>query len=322
MEIHFATAMLWKRARPTIAVMILLLVRPAVAGRELRSAGSVLRNIGGEITGLIQNTLRGDRGDIRNEILVSMAQRDAIELVEKLRAEIEAIISTLVLGDENQADNLIEILLGSSQLVSSLESKVAAYIVNELDGNANEVKNTQWYDLIGSNSDFLSDVYLDISGIMQNVIAGSNNEAKSKMNVEVGSNGFSTASGGTAQSDPEVPEAGEAADPDTDSISIIGPEDLNLDVLLEAVVLNEVTNGNGNYLDNLVNIAAFNGVNAENIKAEIVAMVVNRVWPHSYCSMLFHLLIALALSDTPALLILLLCLRLEGTTTALRTWST
>jgi hypothetical protein len=50
-----------------------------------------------------------------------------------------------------------------------------------------------------------------------------------------------------------------------------------LTLLVDAILLNEVVRGNGNYLTNLLNIAAVNGISAQDVSVDIEAILVNQI---------------------------------------------
>jgi hypothetical protein len=209
-----------------------------------------------------------------------MAQTRLNSQVEKLRAEVSTIVSNSVQGSDNVVDNLIGVLAANDAILSNVNATLEAYAINELNGDRNQLSNIQWYDLVGSNSKLLEDINLAISGLTYNKVGDALLNGTTASDNFLGNElGIAAGVGNTFNADGTV-MPGSVSDlagsilPDFDPRSFTAK---NVSVIIDAVLLNEVASGNGNYLENVMKVAALSGADMKNVVANIEGILVNQV---------------------------------------------
>lgn len=251
-----------------------------VAQDNARAGIANLRDLDVNVDAIIFNDLRGNGNDIRSNIFANMAQTRLNSQVEKLRAEVSTIVSNSVQGSDNVVDNLIGVLAANDAILSNVNATLEAYAINELNGDRNQLSNIQWYDLVGSNSKLLEDINLAISGLTYNKVGDALlNGTTASENFLGNELGIAAGVGNTFNADGTV-MPGSVSDlagsilPDFDPRSFTAK---NVSVIIDAVLLNEVASGNGNYLENVMKVAALSGADMKNVVANIEGILVNQV---------------------------------------------
>lgn len=251
-----------------------------VAQDNARAGIANLRDLDVNVDAIIFNDLRGNGNDIRSNIFANMAQTRLNSQVEKLRAEVSTIVSNSVQGSDNVVDNLIGVLAANDAILSNVNATLEAYAINELNGDRNQLSNIQWYDLVGSNSKLLEDINLAISGLTYNKVGDALLNGTTASDNFLGNElGIAAGVGNTFNADGTV-MPGSVSDlagsilPDFDPRSFTAK---NVSVIIDAVLLNEVASGNGNYLENVMKVAALSGADMKNVVANIEGILVNQV---------------------------------------------
>lgn len=223
------------------------------------------------ITGLINNELRGNENDVRNSIFGRFANTGSWRKVKELKMEVNTIISNAVTGDDNNIYNMIYALMANMANINNATVKAELFGINEILGDDNNVSNFALYNLVGVNAgrNVLRDIYVDLSSIAYNKIGdkdGNDTALADGQGNRLGNIQYINALMGNT----ERYFGPWSFFRDADAVK-------NATLLIDAVLLNEVTSGNGNWLNNFLNLAVANGMSMENVVMEIEAILVNQV---------------------------------------------
>ena len=191
---------------------------------------------------------------------MKLAENNAVAKVESLRTNIAAIISNVVNGRGNDIDNIIELLALNDSVAKTVTANVEAFAVNEIEGRKNELVNDLKLEVLNDGK-FLHNVFLQLTGLtFTDIQDGDNNFAENKLDLEFGK----SARWGRDE-DESYDEATEA--------------DAIVSAIVDAILVNEIENGNDNTMKNILDIAIFNKMKLDGIKAEVEFILVNQVRP-------------------------------------------
>eukprot|EP00951_Prasinocladus_malaysianus_P018262 scaffold145278_cov40-Prasinocladus_malaysianus.AAC.1 len=226
-----------------------------------------------------------------------MAQNTAWGLAQDLRAKIDAIVSNLIMSDDNDVKNIIKLLLANSnELIDNVNVTLNNIAINKIiRGYGNDATNLQLVDVLNSYPEVLDDIYsaitnvnVTIDGAQLNLITGGReNSATNDLEVMAGTFGspldvFSGMGRVMGDRRARVLDEFNGSGLGTDFTM----EDVEL--TLQAIMMNKVARGQGNFLDNVLHVGMFNGVNAKDIKAKVEATLYNK---NMDCLNYFHVAI-------------------------------
>ena len=196
---------------------------------------------------------------------LKILEHKAGQAVNRLRLNVNAIISNVLVGDKANIDVIVDVLVANNAVVDKVTAEIEAFAVNQLNGTRIRSKTEIVIDAIG-DSNWIRNMQLNLTGLSFNDVSGDDNRADALLNIKFGK-------GSTIGLKNEI-----ASDVDkarNSTIDDFGVPDVK--VVLDAILVNEVVSGSKNFLDNVLDIAAFNGADISNITATIEGILVNKV---------------------------------------------
>lgn len=197
----------------------------------------------------------GQTQEVSNQLKISLAENQAVANIENLKANLNAIISNVITGDENGVSNIVDILLANNAVIKTVTAELEAFAVNEVNGTGNDLETNQFYDIL-NNADLLQNLFLKLTGLSFNTITGSGNTVKADLKVIFGQ-----------KADMGIDGLVDAVD---DNLATVN-------ATLNAILVNELLAGRDNFLNNVLNIALWNGVDVDKIRTNVEAILVNKV---------------------------------------------
>jgi len=210
-----------------------------------------------ELQAIVFTDIEGNRQNVYNELTIKLAEQNAITKVKNLRTNIAAIISNVVVGKGNNIDNIIELLALNESVAATVTANIEAFAVNEIDGSKNKLINDLNLEVL-NDADFLHNVFLQLTGLtFTDIKEGRGNEAQNNLNLEFGTDAKWGRDGG------DFTEATEA--------------EAYVSTVLDAILVNEIANGNDNIMKNVLDIAVFNNMELDGIRSNIEVILVNQL---------------------------------------------
>jgi len=251
-------------AKSLVLLALALLLCRNAEGRTLKTTSATFANaVRAEVSGIVFTNLRGDKNALRNELKLKILEHKAGQAIDNLRMNVNAIISNVLVGDKSNIDVIVDVLMGNRAIIDSVTANLEAFAVNQINGSKVESATELVIDAM-SNSNFITNLKYNLTGLSYNDINGDKNRADAYLAVTYAKN--SRIGLGN--------ELAEQADEATNSSAFGLPD---VEMILDAILVNEVVSGEDNFLDNVLNMAAFNGAKIENMLATIEGILVNKV---------------------------------------------
>ena len=192
---------------------------------------------------------------------MKILEHKAGQAIENLRLNVNAIISNVLVGDGGNIDVLVDVLVGNKAIIDSVTANLEAFAVNQMNASNVKSKTEIVIEAIG-NSNWMKNMIANVTGLSYNDINGDNNRADAYLAVTFAKNSK------VGLTD----ELAEQVDGVTSDFTL--PD---VEMVLDAILVNEIVSGENNFLDNVLNMAAFNGAKISNMKATIEGILVNKV---------------------------------------------